>query len=190
MGNVNGSALGKFKSYVITRHGDAGMERWTAELGPEDAAVLRGIILPNGWYPVRLWNVLVDRYVTLFGAGDAHSFRPVAEQIGGDDLHTFFKVLLKLGSPAMVLRRSSSLWERYFDQGTMDSVELGPTRFQIRLSAPRDAERGPGPVTCAVGVPAWQERVLRDAGGRGVRTAHVSCRFRGAPVCEYDITWA
>lgn len=189
MGNVKGSALGKLKNCVVQRHGDAGMQRWTAELGVEDAAVLRGLILPNAWYPVRLWNSLVDRYVTLFGAGDAQSFRLVAEQIAEDDLHSFFKVLLKLGSPAMVLRRASSLWERYFDEGTMDAAELGPTRFHIRLMAPRDAERGAGRVTCAVGVPAWQDRALRTAGARSVRTAHVSCRFKGALACEYDVTW-
>ena len=60
MGNVKGNALGKLKSCVANRHGDAGMERWTAELGPEDAAMLRGLILPNSWYPVRLWNTLAS----------------------------------------------------------------------------------------------------------------------------------
>lgn len=190
MGNVKGNALGKLKSCVANRHGDAGMERWTAELGPEDAAMLRGLILPNSWYPVRLWNTLADRYVTLFGAGDMQSFRAVAEQIAEEDLHTFFKVLLKLGSPAMVIRRASSLWERYFDEGTMDATELGPSHFHVRLTAPRDAERGAGRVTCSVGVPAWQERALRTAGGKGVRAAHVSCRFKGALACEYDVTWA
>ncbi|HSN97570.1 MAG TPA: hypothetical protein VLS89_04695, partial [Candidatus Nanopelagicales bacterium] len=146
-------------------------------------------ILPNGWYPVRLWNDLTERYVHVFGGGDGQSYRPVAEHIAEADLHTFFKVLLKLGSPATVLRRAASLWERYFDVGTMDSTELGEGHFQVRLTAPRGGGRGPGQLTCAVGVVAWQDRVLRGAGGRGVRSTHVSCRFRGSPFCEYDVRW-
>ncbi|EYF06272.1 Hypothetical protein CAP_2150 [Chondromyces apiculatus DSM 436] len=165
------------------------MKRWTSGLDAEQGAAIHGLILPNSWYPVRLWNDLVDRYIAQFGGGDPQSFRQVAEQVAETDLNTFFKVLLKMGSPALVLRRASSLWERYFDVGVMEPVERGPRHFLLRLTAPRSVERGPGPVTCAVGVPAWQERALRSAGALGVRSTHVACRFKGATTCEFDVIW-
>ncbi|AKT36144.1 hypothetical protein [Chondromyces crocatus] len=190
MSNVKGSALGKLKEIVILRHGAAGMERWTSGLMQDDADIVGGLILPNAWYPVKLWNDLVNRYVALFGGGDMQSFRQVADRIAETDLQIFFKVLLKMGSPATVVRRSNSLWERYFDIGVMDSIEVGPNHFQTRLTAPRERDRGPGRVTCTAGVPAWQERAVRSAGGRAVRSVHQLCRFDGAPVCEFDITWS
>jgi len=190
MSNVKGNALEGFTRFVSQRHGPSGLSRWQACLDPQDAAMVNGLILPHGWYPVRIWNGLVDRYVALYGDGDPHSFRPVADAVADGDLHRFFKVLMKAASPAMVLRRAGSLWERYFDEGTMDSTELAANHFTIRLTAPRLQDRGPGPVTCAVGVPAWQERTLALAGARGPRANHTQCRFRGAVVCEFDVSWS
>lgn len=190
MSNVKGNALGGFKQYVSTRHGARGLARWIERMDPQDVALIEGLILPNSWYPVRIWNGLVDRYVALYGEGDPQSFRPVADAIADGDLHSFFKVLLKAASPAMVLRRAGSLWERYFDVGTMEGTELAAKHFLVRLTAPRLPERGPGAVTCAAGIPAWQERSLGLAGARNPRARHTQCRFRGAVLCEFDVTWS
>jgi hypothetical protein len=189
MANIKGNALSGFKRQVATRQGSKGMERWLSELDPGDAALMQGLILPNHWYPLRLWNLLADRYVEVFGGGDPQSFRPVAESIAEDDLHAFFKVLLKASSPAMIMRRAGSLWDRYFDVGTMDSIELRANRFLVRLTGPRSIDRGPGLVTCAAGVPGWQERTLSLTGARGVRSVQTACRFQGAPACEFSVTW-
>jgi hypothetical protein len=190
MSNVKGNALGGFKRYITTRHGARGVARWLECLEPQDAAQVEGLILPHNWYPVRIWNGLVDRYVALYGDRDPQSFRLVADAIADVDLHSFFKVLLKAASPTMVLRRAGSLWERYFDVGTMEGTERAPNHFIIRLTAPRLPDRGPGAVTCAAGIPAWQERTLGLAGAKNARSTHTQCRFRGAVVCEFDVTWS
>ncbi|AUX29397.1 MULTISPECIES: hypothetical protein [Sorangium] len=189
MSNVKGNALGGFKNFVAAQHGAAGVERWLEGLSPQEAAQVGGIILPHGWYPVGLWNRLTDRYMTLFGDGHPQCFRPVASAIAEEDLHRFFTVLLKAASPATVLRRSASLWERYFDEGTMEASEVAPKRFTVRLTASRLPDRGPGPITCSVGIPVWQERLMSHMGAREGRCLHTRCRFRGAKACEFDVSW-
>ncbi|XXT21584.1 hypothetical protein WME94_08485 [Sorangium sp. So ce429] len=190
MSNVKGNALGGFKSFVAAQHGAAGVDRWLECLGPEDAARVDGIVLPHGWYPVSLWNSLVDRYVALYGDGNPQSFRPVANAIAEEDLQRFFTVLIKAASPQTVLQRSASLWERYFDAGTMEGVEVAARRYTVRLTASRLPDRGPGPITCAVGVPAWQERIMVRLGAREGRALHTRCRYRGAKACEFDVSWS
>ncbi|WP_438018457.1 hypothetical protein WMF18_05010 [Sorangium sp. So ce315] len=189
MSNVKGNALGGFKSFVAAQHGAAGVARWLECLSPEDAARVSGIVLPHIWYPVSLWNSLVDRYVALYGAGHPQCFRAVANAIADEDMQRFFTVLMKAASPETVLHRSSSLWERYFDEGAMEATEVAPRRFTVRLTASRLPDRGPGPVTCAVGVPAWQERIMARIGVKESRTLHTRCRFRGARACEFEVTW-
>ncbi|WP_437591180.1 hypothetical protein [Sorangium sp. So ce1000] len=190
MSNVKGNALGGFKDFVAAQHGAAGVARWLEGLSPQDAAQVGGILLPHGWYPVSLWNSLIDRYVALFGDGNPQCFRPVASAIAAADLQRFFTVLLKAASPATMLRRSSSLWERYFDEGTMEATEVAPKRFTVRLTASRLLDRAPGPVTCAVGIPAWEERILSHMGAREGRCLHTRCRFRGARACEFEVSWS
>ena len=155
----------------------------------ERALIQGGLILPNGWYPVSTWNHLVERYVEALGGGVWSSFGPVAYDIADNDLNAFFKVLLKQSSPAMILRRASSLWERYFDVGKMEPEERSSNHFIVRLSASTAEGMAPGPITCAQGVPVWQRRALELTGARDVRTAHVRCRFHGAAACEFDVTW-
>ncbi|WP_437929114.1 hypothetical protein WMF37_07540 [Sorangium sp. So ce291] len=190
MSNVKGNALGGFKSFVAAQHGADGLTRWLECLSPEDAARVSGILLPHNWYPVSIWNSLVDRYVALYGGGHPQGFRPVASAIAEEDLQRFFTVLIKAASPETVLNRSASLWERYFDEGTMEGVPVAPRRFTVRLTASRLPDRGPGPVTCAVGVPAWQDRIMARLGARDSRAVHTRCRFRGARACEFDISWS
>lgn len=189
MGNVKGNALGGVKRFVSARHGAAGVSRWLECLSPQDAALVEGLILPHGWYPVRIWNRLLDQYVTLFGDGNPQSFRSVAVAIAEDDLQKYFKVLLKTASPAMLMQRAGSIWERYFDTGSMEGTEISANRFAIRLTAPRLLDRGPGPLTCTVGIPAWQERGLALAGARDARVIHSHCRFRNATACEFEVSW-
>lgn len=190
MSNVKGNALGGFKSFVAAHHGAAGVARWLECLSPEDAARVSGIVLPHIWYPVSLWNSLVDRYVALYGDGHPQCFRAVANAIADEDIQRFFTVLMKAASPETVLHRSSSLWERYFDEGAMEATEVAPRRFTVRLTASKLPDRGPGPVTCAVGLPAWQERILARIGVKESRALHTRCRFRGARACEFEVTWA
>lgn len=189
MGNVKGNALGGVKRFIAARHGAAGVSRWLECMSPQDAALVEGLLLPHGWYPVRIWNRLLDQFVTVFGDGNPQSFRPVAVAIAEDDLQRYFKVLLKAASPAMLMQRSSSIWERYFDTGTMEVTEVSANRVTVRLTAPRLLDRGPGPLTCAVGIPAWQERSLVLAGAREARASHTQCRFRSATACEFEVTW-
>lgn len=190
MANVKGTALGWLKRYVEAHHGERGVETWLEGLDAGESELIRGgLILPNSWYPVITWNHLVDRYVMALGGGVASSFGPVAHEIAANDLYAFFKVLLKQGSPVTVLRRASSLWERYFDAGKMEPEERAANHFFIRLSCPTAEDKAPGPVTCAHGVPAWQQRALEIMGATDVRIVHLRCRFHGAAVCEYDVTW-
>lgn len=190
MANVKGSALGWFKRHVETRHGERGVARWLEGLDAGQSELIRGgLILPNIWYPVSTWNHLVERYVLTLGGGAWSSFGPVAYDIADKDLNAFFKVLLKQSSPPMILRRASSLWERYFDAGKMEAEERSSNHFVVRLSAPTAEGRAPGPITCAQGVPVWQRRALELTGAKDVRSAHVKCRFHGAAACEFDVTW-
>ncbi|MEW5855158.1 MAG: hypothetical protein AB2A00_40655 [Myxococcota bacterium] len=189
MPNIKGNALGGLKRYVEETHGAAGFERWLADVPKQHQEAVRAIVLPAAWYPVLTWNVVLQRYVDVFGAGKPESFKPVAEFIAANDLTKIFKVLLTLASPSMVLGRVGFLWERYFDVGTLSSVQRTAKSYVITLDAPTGQAEGPDKIICSVGVPQWLVRALQMTGAKSATASHVRCRFNGAPKCETEMSW-
>jgi hypothetical protein len=187
--SVKGNAVLGVVRFVERTYGADGLARLTAELPDSDQAVLRGILLPGGWYPIGLWNRLGDRQVQIFGSGNADSFRPVAEFIASSDLSSIYKVLLKVATPEMILWRTPSLWERYFNVGRAEPQEEEPNKFVVHITGSVREDEGPGPVTCAAGVPAWLARAVSLAGAKGSYARERACRFRGARTCEIEVGW-
>jgi hypothetical protein len=189
MPSVKGNAVLNVTRYVEVTYGPGELSRLIGGLLEPDRAILRGLILPGGWYPIGLWNRLLDHFVEVLGRGDPQSFRPVAEFIAENDMTMIFKVLLKIASPAMIVERSPSLWERYFDVGAAVPIREEPDRYVVVINAPREPDQGPGVVTCAAGVPAWLMRAVSLAGAKWSYAHERACRFRGARACEIEVGW-
>lgn len=112
----------------------------------------------------------------------------LARHISDRDLNTIFKLVLKIGSPHMLLRRGPSLWARYYDTGIVESEQLAPHQWQMTLDAPTDPEEAANRFICAQGVCGWVEHGLELTGVTGT-CQHVECRFQGADRCRYDVRW-
>lgn len=189
MSCVKGNALSNVQRYVELSHGSEEFQKLIADLPEDERAIFGGIVLPGSWYPVGVWNRLLERLIDGLGGEDPQSFRPVAEFIAEHDLTMIFKVLFKVATPAMIVQRTPSLWERYFDMGTVVPSEEAPTRYVVRLSAPLGVEDAPGRITCAAGVPAWLAHAVTLAGGYKSYAHERACRFRGAHACEIEVGW-
>jgi hypothetical protein len=89
-------------------------------------------------------------------------------------------MVLKLGSPEFMLKRTGFLWGRYFDTGTFTADEMGarPLAARARRAQPTSRPRrarsraptDPGP---------WLERGLALSGNPGT-VRHVRCRYQGS----------
>ncbi|HZS37691.1 MAG TPA: hypothetical protein VFF06_12730 [Polyangia bacterium] len=184
---VEGRAKGSL--FVQTRRfvgGDAKWRELLAKLPPADQRVLDEPFASNGWYPVALWNRLMDSFLAREGGPKVTE---LSRYIAAEDLNIVFKMLLKMGSPEFVLRRTEAIYLRYFDVGQFVALEQEPRKWKLTLEGATTREGAPGPVVCAWGVPGWLTEALVRTGAKGVRVTHARCRFQGAPKCEFSTSW-
>ena len=184
-----GSILTHLRAYVESSYGSRVWQEMLEASSPDDRGVHEGIVLAGGWYPVGVWNRalawLLPRY---HGKSPDEEMRRVAAFIADRDLNSVYKMVLRLGSPEFLLRRTDALWSRYFDGGKFGSAEDGPKRFKLWLDAPGGLDV-PDRFTCDPGVCAWIEMGLRNTRVTTGSVRHVDCRFNNGQRCEYVATW-
>lgn len=188
-GMAKGLLFNYLREYVIANEGDARWSALVAELEPKDRDVASGIILASGWYPIRVWNRIIDKQMN-HARDPSAAMTQFCTYLGDRELNTLLKMMLKLGWPEFLLKRTGFLWSRYFDVGTFTADELEPRRWRLRLdNAPADETVSVARFSCAHGPAPWLERGLHLSGTKTARVEHVTCRWDGAPACEFVATW-
>jgi hypothetical protein len=188
-GHAKGTLLLHLSSHIVTSYGDAAWTRVRDALTAEDRAALPAIVVPSAWYPVGVWNRALKAHLDAHVADPRAEVIALASRVADADLHTLFKILLKVASAEAILRRAGWLWERYFDRGTIEVTDDTPRSFRLRLNAPTGADEGASEPTCAYGVVGWLSHALTMVGASNVSVKHTRCRFAHAKHCEYHVTW-
>lgn len=188
MGRAKGSIFVYTRELVQQRLGTDGWARASRAFEPETAAFFDGVLLASSWYPVVHWNALVGVVLPMLGGGPNEAMRDLASHIAQQDLSSVYKLVMKLGSPEFLLRRTGQLWSRYYDTGALTPEELGERQWKLTLTAPLAKDAAPDGFTCGPGVTAWVGSGLQLSGTKA-RVVETRCRFRGATRCEYDVTW-
>jgi hypothetical protein len=138
---------------------------------------------------VAVWNAVITEAARWPGKAGPAIVRDIAQYVSQQDLTLAHKVLLKLGTPALVMRQASTFWSMYFSGGNLVAEQREDRYFHCILHLGTDPQSDPGRLTCREAVPGWQENAIRLAGGYAPRSLHVRCRFEGHPVCEYEVRW-
>jgi len=68
MASGKGTLLKNLGEYVAERHDAAAWRGIVDSLPPDDRAVLDGLLLVGGWYPVGIWNRAVAAYLQRYAA--------------------------------------------------------------------------------------------------------------------------
>ncbi len=188
IGHGKGSLLIHTRDYILREHGARRWEEILEASTAADRAVLTGILLAGGWYPIGVVNRVVARYCSSAKSPD-DEMRRLSAYIADTDLGSVYKMVLRLGSPDFLVRRTGSLWNRYFDVGDLVPSQVGKQEWQLRLVMPLDEDRAPNRFFCGPGCPAWIEMALRLTGAEDAKVAHVECRFENRQACVYKVTW-
>src|SRR5258706_2575974 len=188
-GHAKGTLLVHLSSHVTARYGDGAWDRVLAALSTADRAAFPSLIVSSAWYPIALWNRALKAHLDAHVADPRAEVIALAKRVADADLHTLFKILLKVASAEAILRRVGWLWERYFDRGEMAVTEEAPKSFRLRLVAPTAEEDGANEPTCAYGVVGWLTHAITLVGAKDAAVRHTRCRFAHAKQCEYHVTW-
>jgi hypothetical protein len=188
-GNVKGALLVHLRAHIAEHFGDAAWQRVVRAVPPKDREQLGVLIVTGNWYPVGVWNRALRVHVGTCGADPAGELAEIARRTADNDLHTVFKLTLKLASAEVILRRAGWFWQRYFDTGNVTIAEEGRKDWRLRLEAPNAEDEGASDLVCSYGVAGWLGHALKLAGTARANIQHTRCRFSFSRYCEYRVTW-
>jgi len=182
--NVKGSVLRSRLDFVKGHFGDEGLSRLLASLSEDDRSVLTDGLLPAQWYPFDLGERLDSGIMRTLGGGSATTFRRLGARSAEVNLAGVHQVFVHPGDPHALLRRAPAIYKLYYDTGHRTYESLGPT--SCRLVTHESESFSAADCETVIG---WHERAVELCGGRNPRIEHPRCRARGAPVCEYVLSW-
>jgi hypothetical protein len=190
VGHGKGSLLIHTRDYILRTRGRTVWDELLESSSAEDREVLGGIYLAGGWYPIGVVNRIVAAYCENHHAQSPDDeMKRLSAYIADTDLGGVYKMVLRLGSPDFLVKRTPSLWNRYFDVGDLTPSQVGSREWRLRLVMPLEDERAPNRFFCGPGCPAWIEMGLKLTGAERARVEHVECRFENREACVYRVTW-
>lgn len=152
-------------------------------LPPEYATRLRGRVLPTEMIPVHILNALTVEGAKARGE-TIEQFARRAGRAGASDavkgIYRFFALVL---TPAALLSKASQMWRSLYNRGDMRIENQTDRGATIKLlDFPSEA------AGCAR-LTGWIERMSEMTGAKNVRILQTQCYAKGAPHCEWNVTW-
>ena len=134
---IRGAFVKDARNWARTAYGSEAYERALAKLPEADRAVIGGLILPSGWYPLGAWDRFLDamRAEASARAGDTEftfDMRNMREAGGSVVVKTVYKVILSLVGATTAIDRAAQLFNRAFSEGRCEVVENTRGRAVVR----------------------------------------------------------
>lgn len=169
---------------VQARFGDEGVAKVAAALSGEPLRLWTSPLFTSAWLPIAP-QLEVDRaIIEQLCDGDLDRMVALVTEAAESELHLVYRFLLKLGSPAFLLKRMGVAFETKVRPGKMRVLEIGE-----RFGVSEITDVVLPPYVCGRTAPGWAARALELSGARGVESVQVACRHRGDPTCRYETRW-
>jgi len=182
MAKTKGISATNMREFVQERFGGNAWDEFSAQLADEDRDALTGLTAIQ-WFDLELYARMLNTMDTVFGDGDLAVVRDFGRWGAERDLKSLFRILLRVVSPAYLLKKTTQVWTRYHDSGTWQ-MEAVPGGAHGRLDGLGVVDRA----LCAE-LTAYLPRLVELVGGQNVSCKHPACRADGAPACEYAAEW-
>jgi predicted hydrocarbon binding protein len=180
---VKGSPVRSLQKFLEAELTSGQREAALQSLPPEYATRLRGTVLPTETIPVYVLNALTAEGAKAKGES-VEQFARRAGRDGASDavkgIYRFFALIL---TPAALLSKASSMWSSLYNRGQMRIENQTDRGATIKLlDFPSEA------AGCAR-ITGWIERMAELTGVKNVRVQQTQCYAKGAPHCEWNVTW-
>ncbi len=183
---VKGMILSGVRRWFAENHPRDVFDRFLEGLPRDDRTMWSdGLFLATSHLPASLYVNMYDGFQHVWNeAGDAR-FREAAGAVAFYDLSTVMKVIMLLGTPALVATRIPTVYGRYFSHGEFTLVQ--PTS-EAKLTGELRGADVYGRAGCE-GAKGWTAKALTYAGAKDLTIDHVECALAGGHVCRYVYYW-
>ncbi|MGH1343946.1 MAG: hypothetical protein ACRBN8_20475 [Nannocystales bacterium] len=188
-GRAKGLLFNHLERWAVEKHGQGAWDAALVSTGEREQELFNGIILASSWQPIAAWNTIVRDFFSQQYTDPNEGMALFCADLGERELNTLVRIVLKLGSPEFMLKRTGFLWKRYFDSGVFGAKQEAAGHWRLWLTDRADETQTAGALTCANGPGPWLQRGL-ELSGTGGTVEHVRCRYEGHDRCEFVARWS
>jgi len=183
-GSIKGTVLDARKQFVRERFGDEALDRILASMPAEDQRILRGVVVPVGWYPSTAFLHFDEAIIATIGGESEKAFRELGRQSADHNLGKYQTAYVRGKTPQSFLAQAGRVYKTYYGVGSREYVPTGEKSGELVTRGAEDVTAG----DCLT-VMGWHERALEMVGAKEPRVEHPECRALGGEVCRYTVTW-
>jgi hypothetical protein len=114
MAEIKGATLIQTIEAIRARDGEHVLATIVAQLDPDSRSVIQGRIFPWNWYSLDAFSAFLEADIRVTANGNREVLILRSEKVIEAQLRGIYKVFIKLGSPAYVIKRIASVHETYF----------------------------------------------------------------------------
>jgi uncharacterized protein (TIGR02265 family) len=185
-GKVKGTLLIARMKFLRSR-GEAEAERVLKRMSSDDQAVLRQTLLPSSWYPAGTLLRLEMTAAAILAQGDRRElFLEMGRFTAATNLAPagMQRPFVREDDPHFILENLPRLYASQHSSGHRTHERTGATSAVIRHFEAEQADADDCLTTAG-----WLQRAVEISGGHGAQVDETQCRCRGAPHCEFRVTW-
>lgn len=149
----------------------------------EFANRMRGPILPTETIPVHSLNAITEAAARLKGEPLEQFARRAGREGASDAVRGIYRFFALVLTPSALLSKASQMWKALYNRGDLrvsEQTDRGATVQLIDF---------PSEVAGCARLTGWIERMAELTGVKNVRIQQTQCYAKGAPHCEWSITW-
>ncbi len=180
---VKGSPVRSLQKFIEAELTPEQREAIYRGLPGEYATRLRAPILATETIPVHLLNRLTEEAARAKDEPLEQFALRAGRAAAADAVHGIYRFFATVLTPASLLGKASQMWGTLYNRGTMSVEEQQENSARIRV---RDF---PSEVASCSRASGWIEGLAILTGVKDVQVEHTECFAKGAPSCEWKVTW-
>jgi uncharacterized protein (TIGR02265 family) len=181
---VKGSPVRSLQKFIDSQLTPEQREQVFRALPAEYATRFRGPILATETIPVHVLNVFTEEAAKAKGEPVDQFARRAGREAASDAVKGIYRFFALVLTPPALLSKASQMWSSLYNRGELKVEDQTAGSAKIRLiNFPSEA------AGCAR-ITGWMERMAELTGAKNVTVQQTKCFSKGAPNCEWTVSWS
>lgn len=180
---VKGSPVRSLQRFIESDLSPEQREAAFSNLPPEYAARFRLPILPTETIPLHMLNRVTEEAAKAKGEQVEQFARRAGHHAASDAVKGIYRFFALVLTPPTLIAKASHVWSSLYNAGDFHVTQESDTSARIAL---RDF---PSEVAGCSRITGWIERMAELTGVSDVRVEQIKCFAKGAPNCEWTVSW-
>ncbi|HYI13372.1 MAG TPA: hypothetical protein VEK57_30270 [Thermoanaerobaculia bacterium] len=180
---VKGSPVRSLQKFIDSELSPEQRETVFSKLPPEYATRFRAPVLATETVPVHMLNRFTEEAAKVRGETIDVFARRAGREAAGDAVKGIYRFFALVMTPPALLGKAAQMWSSLYNRGELRVEEQTEKSARIRLT------NFPSEAAGCARVTGWMERMAELTGVKDLKIEQTHCFAKGAPACEWVLTW-